>query len=89
MSQFYAIRSLEEARAYLEDEILGVRLREISFELLKHSDKGAESILGGIDSTKLKSCMTLFDRVSPNDVFDNVLQVFFAGRRDGGTLRKL
>ena len=34
-AQYYAIKDLEEANEYLNDEVLGNRLREISLELLK------------------------------------------------------
>ena len=85
-SQYYGIASLDEAKAYLDDEILGARLREICAELLKHSDRSVQGILGGIDSMKLKSSMTLFDAVSPDDVFAKVLDVFFFGKRDKLTL---
>ena len=85
-AQYYAISSLEEARAYLEDGRLAHRLREISEELLKHSDRGVQGILGGIDSMKLKSSMTLFDMVSPNDVFAKVLDSFYFGERDKRTI---
>lgn len=88
-SQYYGIASLDEAKAYLDDEILGARLREICAELLKHSDRSVQGILGGIDSMKLKSSMTLFDAVSPSDIFDKVLDVFFYGERDGLTLEIL
>lgn len=88
-SRYYGITCLDEARAYLDDEILGTRLRESCAELLKHSDRSVQGILGGIDSMKLKSSMTLFDIVSPNDIFDKVLDVFFYGERDGLTLEIL
>jgi uncharacterized protein (DUF1810 family) len=88
-SRFYAISSVDEAKAYLEDVVLGYRLREISAELLKHSGKNIDSILGGIDSMKLKSSMTLFDAVSPDDVFAEVLNAFFDGERDRNTLAKI
>ena len=88
-SQYYGITCLDEARAYLDDEILGARLRELCAELLKHSDRSVQGILGGIDSMKLKSSMTLFDIVSPSDIFDKVLDVFFYGERDGLTLEIL
>ena len=88
-SRFYAISSVDEAKAYLENAVLGLRLREISAELLKHSGKNIDSILGGIDSMKLKSSMTLFDAVSPDDVFAEVLNAFFDGERDRNTLAKI
>lgn len=90
MSQMYAIRSLDEARAYLADELLGGRLREITGEVLKHRGRRIEEIMGsGIDAKKLRSCMTLFDAVSPGDVFSDVLETFYDGKRDPMTLRIL
>ena len=88
-AQFYAISCLNEAKAYLEDEILGVRLREICSELLKHSDKSAVSILGEIDALKLRSSMTLFDLIAPNDVFAKVLEAFFNEERCPKTMERV
>lgn len=85
-SEYYGITCVDEAKAYLEDDVLGTRLREICEELLNHSDKSAQDIFGGIDSIKLKSSMTLFDKVSPNDVFGKVLDAFFEGKHDDYTL---
>ena len=86
-AQYYAISCIDEAKAYLEDDVLGSRLREMCEELLKHSDRSVQAMLGGIDSMKLKSSMTLFDIVSPNDVFDKVLDAFYDGERDNLTLK--
>ena len=86
MSVYYALSCAEEAKAYLEDPVLGPRLREISTALLNHADKKAEDVLGDIDACKLKSSMTLFNAVCPNDVFAKVLDVFFSGVRDSRTL---
>ena len=69
--------------------MLGSRLREICGELLKHSGRSVQGILGGIDSMKLKSSMTLFDKVAHNDIFDKVLDVFFFGERDERTIEIL
>lgn len=85
-SIYYSITWVGEARAYLDDEILGSRLRECCEELLKHSGKNVRDILGYVDSMKLRSSMTLFDMVSPDDVFSRVLEVFFQGDRDELTL---
>lgn len=86
MSVYYAVSCAEEAKAYLEDPVLGPRLREISTALLNHADKKAEDVLGDIDACKLKSSMTLFNAVCPNDVFAKVLDAFFGGAQDGLTL---
>ncbi len=62
-SEYYGIENLEEAGAYLNDETLGTRLREITQVLLKHSELSIYDIFGA-DAKKVKSCMTLFDMVA-------------------------
>jgi uncharacterized protein (DUF1810 family) len=91
MSQAYAIRSLEEARAYLEHPLLGARLRE-STEALLAADPGAsaEAILGGIDAIKVRSSMTLFHRAAPEErIFTDALDRFYGGEMDPETERRL
>ena len=85
-AKFYGISSLNEAKAYLSHPILGARLREITAALLQHRGKDAVSILGGIDAMKVRSCMTLFDAASPNDIFHEVLDAFYDGNPDKYTL---
>jgi uncharacterized protein (DUF1810 family) len=89
MSRAYAIRSLDEARAYLDHPLLGPRLRE-STEALLEAKPGttAESILGGIDAIKVRSSMTLFARAAPEEqLFRSVLDRFYAGEPDPETER--
>lgn len=88
-SNLYGIRGLNEAEAYLKHPILGRRLQEITCELLKHSDLAVADIFGELDAMKVKSCMTLFDLVSPNDVFAQVLDMFYGGKRCELTLANL
>jgi uncharacterized protein (DUF1810 family) len=91
MSQAYAIRSLDEARAYLEHPLLGPRLRECC-EALLAADRtaSAESILGGIDAIKVRSSMTLFSRADPTEpLFTAVLDRFYSGEPDPETERLL
>lgn len=77
-SEYYGLDGREEAEAYLNHPVLGARLREISQTLLQHQGKSIYSIMGSsIDVLKLKTCMQLFDSISPNDVFDEVLDAFF------------
>ncbi len=85
MSQYYGISGLAETKDYLKHPILGERLRKITVELLQHKDVSAEEIFGPVDALKLKSCMTLFDLVAPNDTFKEVLDVFFSGQTDDKT----
>ena len=75
MAQRYGINSLLEAKAYLEHDTLGKRLREMTKALPLHGD--AEDIFGKIDAMKLRSCLTLFDLVAPDDVFADFLDNYF------------
>ncbi|MBQ8836669.1 MAG: DUF1810 domain-containing protein [Clostridia bacterium] len=89
-ARYYAIKSIEEARAFLGDSYLGGNLREISRALLVCETNNAEEVFGYIDAMKLKSSMTLFDYVADeleeNKVFRQVLDKFFDGVLDTVTL---
>ena len=80
-SEFYGISSKEEAKAYLEHPTLGKRLRDITQAFLDCNNPSAFNILGFPDVLKVKSCMTLFDLVSPNDIFNDVLFKFYESQR--------
>lgn len=81
-TQYYSIKSADEAKAYLADPLLGGRLKQISDALLELPNTDPAEIFGTPDWMKLGSSMTLFDYVSPNDVFAKVLDKYFAGSRD-------
>ena len=88
-SEFYGISSKEEAKAYLEHPVLGSRLREITQAFLDYNNKTADDILGFPDVLKVRSCMTLFDLVSPNDIFNDVLYKYYEGQRCDKTIWRL
>lgn len=88
-STFYGIASLEEAKAYASHPVLGMRLREVTEALLGHKGKSPEEILGGIDALKVRSCMTLFDKVCPDDIYAKVLDAFYGGERCRRTLNMI
>ena len=88
-SEFYGISSKEEAKAYLDHPVLGARLREITQALLDYNNKTADDILGYPDVLKVRSCMTLFDLVSPNDIFNDVLYKYYEGQRCDKTIWRL
>lgn len=88
-SEFYGISSKEEAKAYMEHPVLGLRLREITQAFLNCANKTADEILGFPDVLKVRSCMTLFDMVSPNDIFDEVLYKYYEGQRCDKTIWRL
>ena len=79
-SQFYGLDGEEEARAYLAHPVLGTRLREITRALLAHRVHCTVRQLMGseVDVLKLHSSMQLFDKVSPDDVFAEVLKAYFS-----------
>ena len=89
-ARFYAIRDLAEARAYIDHPVLGLRLKTAARLMLRHRGKSAEAVLGGIDATKLRSSMSLFERAEPGEpVFAAVLEAFYAGERCRPTLARL
>ncbi len=87
-SVYYAIKDLDEAREYLNDEVLGSRLKEISYELLKLETNIPVMIFGMIDSMKLNSSMTLFDYVCEDEdnIFEKVIDKYFDGMKDQNTI---
>jgi uncharacterized protein (DUF1810 family) len=87
-SRYYAIKSLDEAKAYLAHPTLGPRLTEAAQAALSVSDKSAEQIFGGIDAMKLHSSATLFAIVSEKgSVFEQLIDKYFVGQRDEQTIR--
>lgn len=88
MSQRYAIRSLDEARAYLTHPVLGPRLVEICTALLAVEGRMAHEIFGWPDDLKLHACATLFALVSPKgSVFHQVLDKYYGGKPHAKTLQ--
>jgi len=89
-SRYYAIKSIEEAKAYLDHPILGPRLLECAEAVVHVEGRSATEIFGSPDDLKLRSCATLFACVSPRDsVFERLLQKYYRGGRDGKTLQLL
>ena len=89
-SRRYAIASPAEARAYAEHPVLGSRLVACAEALLAHEDKSAREILGEVDAVKLRSSMTLFAAVAPEQpAFGEVLDRYFDGEPDESTERWL
>lgn len=78
-SEYYGLDGVDEAKKYLEHQLLGARLRECCKLLNAHAgNKTIEDIMGSkIDVLKLKTSMKLFDTVSPNDIFAEILESFW------------
>lgn len=89
-SDYYGIRDLDEAKAFLQDEYLGSHLLEISNALLQLVCNDAKIVMGKPDDMKLKSCMTLFCLADPDEeVFKEVLNKFFDRKSDYRTVKMI
>ena len=90
MARMYAIKTVAEAEAFLRHPILGPRLGRIMEAALQVQDRSARAIFGSTDELKLRSCATLFARVSSaGSVFELVLDKYFHGVGDSRTLELL
>ena len=89
IAYYYGIKDKEEAYMYIANPMLRDRLYEIIEALLVHKDKPIVEILGELDAGKVRSCMTMFDYISPNDIFAKVLDTFYGGVRGERTLKIL
>lgn len=90
LSRRYAIRSIEEARAYLAHPILGPRLRECVQAVLDVREKSLDEIFGPIDSVKFRSSTTLFARAAEDSaIFMTALQRYCPDGLDPKTLERL
>ena len=86
-AKYYSIKSIEEAKEYIAHPVLGTRLIECSMIIFHIDNKSAHDIFGYPDDMKLRSCMTLFNFVAPEQkVFTDVLQKYFAGEADEKTI---
>jgi uncharacterized protein (DUF1810 family) len=86
-SKYYAIKSIEEARQYLNHPVLGRRLLECAETVLAVEGRSVSEIFGYPDDLKFKSSMTLFAYVAdPRSVFVRILDKYFRGEQDVRTL---
>ncbi len=90
MAEKYAIRSIEEAGAFLADPILGPRLHRCVDAVLAIKGQSAHDIFGSPDDVKLRSSMTLFAAISDHgSAFHKVIEQFYGGAFDTRTIELL
>ena len=90
MALRYGIASLAEARSYLDNPILGPRLRECTALVNARHGRSADEIFGYPDDMKFRSSMTLFAQAaSDNAVFLDAIREFFDDKPDPLTLERL
>jgi uncharacterized protein (DUF1810 family) len=87
-AQFYALGSLDEARAYLAHPVLGLRLVRCTEHVLALTGRNPNAIFGSPDDLKFHSSMTLFALANeaPESVFRKALERYFDGRPDDPTV---
>jgi uncharacterized protein (DUF1810 family) len=86
----YSIKSMEEARQYLDDTVLGKRLLECTEAVIALKGGSVSEIFGYPDDLKFKSSMTLFEKIAgTGSAFSSALDKYCHGERDAATLRLL
>ena len=86
----YSIKSIEEARQYLNHPLLGKRLLECTEAVIALKGGSLSEIFGHPDDMKFKSSMTLFEKIAGSgSVFSSALDRYCHGERDATTLRLL
>jgi|ERR1700730_6169602 uncharacterized protein (DUF1810 family) len=89
-AQKFAITGMDEAKAYLNHPLLGVRLRECTQLVNAVNGRSIEDIFGYPDHLKFHSSMTLFAHISCGDkLFTSALTKYFHGELDRKTLEQL
>lgn len=88
-ADYYGIAGADEARAYWLHPVLRGRLREITEALLLLDGLSARQIFGEVDAMKLRSSMTLFWKVTEEELFRKVLDKYYEGKMCDSTLEML
>ena len=87
-AKFYGIGSVDEAKAYLAHPLLRTRLIHCARLLLQLRNRSAREVFGDVDEMKLRSCLTLFCAIAPEEpAFSDCLQRFFDNEADAMTVR--
>ena len=90
MAREFGIADAGEAAAYAGHPVLGPRPVDCVRAILMHEAKGPQAVLGVVDAMKLRSCLTLFEWVAPQQsVFALALQRLYGGARDEAALALL
>jgi len=84
---YYSIKSIEEAKSYLNHPIMGARLIKCTETVVNLSGKSLNNIFGYPDNLKFCSSMTLFEYVSPKvSIFSQAIEQCCSGKREIHTL---
>ena len=87
-ARYFGLKSLAEAKAFLEHPLLGKRLKACTQATLDLTGQSADAIFGYPDTLKFKSCLTLFGQLE-EPLFQTALDTYFDGEADEATLELL
>jgi uncharacterized protein (DUF1810 family) len=83
----YAIRSLDEANAYISSPLLGGRYRECVVTLQTLINFSVRTVFGDVDARKLHASLTLFSEASYDEfLLETMFDVWFDGLLDEDTM---
>jgi uncharacterized protein (DUF1810 family) len=86
----YAIRSLDEANAYISSPLLGGRYREGVGTLQRLVNFSARTVFGDTDACKLHASLTLFSEASYDEfLLETMFDVWFDGLLDEDTMTRI
>ena len=92
-AKYYGIKTLAEAEEFISHPTLSANYLTCLDTLKLHADQSISNILGGIDSRKFNSSLTLFKGASKNEFVLNKIQGslerFFGGEECRVTLKFL
>ena len=90
LAQRYGISGIEEAKAYLQHPVLGLRLRRCVEAVLGVPDRSLRQIFGSPDDIKFRSSMTLFALADGGEpLFQEALDRYCDGIMDPRTVELL
>ena len=88
-AQFYGLAGEEEARAYLDHPVLGLRLETAVQSVQDSPATSLQVLFGSPDDLKFRSCLTLFAVVAPDGPYRPALARWCGGEPDARTLQRL
>jgi uncharacterized protein (DUF1810 family) len=88
-SEPYAIRSLDEASAYLASPLLGGRYRECIGTLQGLPDLSAKAVFGDTGARQFHASITLFSEASDEFLLESMFYAWFDSLLDEDTINAL
>ena len=85
----YGITALDEAKAYLQQPVLGPRLEAVTSAVLASPAASLNALFGSPDDMKFRSSMTLFATAQPDGPYQAALDRWCGGETDHQTVELL